>query len=260
MTEYRKIAALGSSYAAGPGISPVVNRPAMRSGRNYAHVVAARAKAELVDLTVSGATTATILDTPQRVLFTTFAPQITLLPADADLVTITAAGNDLHYLGSAIRLATYFTVDRLLGGRLRRRRPAPLPRATPQELAAATEGLTRIATQAAQRAPHARIVLVGYLPMVGAATTALRDVPFDGATIQALTTLHDELTQVFADAAQRAQVDLIQSSTLGAGHELGTAEPWIYPLQPPHRFPRSFHPTAAGMQAVGDAISRHIGL
>ena len=32
MTEYRKIAALGSSYAAGPGVPPVVNRAAMRSG------------------------------------------------------------------------------------------------------------------------------------------------------------------------------------------------------------------------------------
>jgi len=128
MTDYRKMAALGSSYAAGPGISPVVNRPAMRSG------------------------------------------------------------------------------------------------------------------------------------MVGAATSPFDDVPFDAATIQALTILHEQLTEVFADAAQHTQADLIEASKLGKGHELGTAEPWIQPLHPPHRLPSSFHPTAAGMKAVGDAISRHIGV
>jgi lysophospholipase L1-like esterase len=90
MTTIRRIAALGSSYAAGPGIPPVVNRAAMRSGRNYPHLLADALGAQLTDLTVSGATTSTILDTSQRV-----PPQLTQLPADADLVLITAAGNDL---------------------------------------------------------------------------------------------------------------------------------------------------------------------
>ena len=79
MTEYRKIAALGSSYAAGPGVPPVVNRAAMRSGNNYSHVLSRMIGAELTDLTVSGATTSTILDAPQRVGLTKFAPQIASL-------------------------------------------------------------------------------------------------------------------------------------------------------------------------------------
>ena len=36
MTAPRRIAALGSSYAAGPGIPPVVDRAAMRSGDHTA--------------------------------------------------------------------------------------------------------------------------------------------------------------------------------------------------------------------------------
>jgi lysophospholipase L1-like esterase len=194
------------------------------------------------------------------VLFTTFTPQITLLPQDADLVSITASGNDLGYLGSAIRLGVYFTADRFAGGRLRRRRPAPLPTATPQQLTAATAGLTRVATEVSRRAPQARVILVDYLPMVSAATVPFGDVPFDAATIHALAVLHEQLTEVFAEAARRAQVDLIEASKLGSGHELGTAEPWISPLQPPHRLISSFHPTVDGMRAVGDAISRHIGV
>jgi hypothetical protein len=65
---YRHVAALGSSFAAGPGIPPIVDRFALRSGRNYAHVLADRLGERLTDLTVSGATTTNILERPQRVL------------------------------------------------------------------------------------------------------------------------------------------------------------------------------------------------
>jgi hypothetical protein len=34
---YHLIAALGSSFAAGPGIEPVADAAAMRSQKNYAH-------------------------------------------------------------------------------------------------------------------------------------------------------------------------------------------------------------------------------
>ena len=65
MSTYRQIAALGSSFAAGPGIKPVEDFSAMRSKRDYLHLLADHLGATLIDLTVSGATTTTILDTPQ---------------------------------------------------------------------------------------------------------------------------------------------------------------------------------------------------
>ena len=100
----RHLAALGSSFAAGPGIEPVADRLAMRSVRNYAHIVATRLGLRLTDLTVSGATTVTILSEPQRVLWRRFPPQVSWLPVDADVVTVTAGGNDLGYLATMIRL------------------------------------------------------------------------------------------------------------------------------------------------------------
>ena len=103
MSEYRQIAALGSSFAAGPGILPVEDPAAMRSTRNYAHLLADRLDADLVDLTVSGATTATILDTPQTTMTgVQYPPQIQGLPAQADLVTVTAGGNDLKFAASML--------------------------------------------------------------------------------------------------------------------------------------------------------------
>src|SRR3954471_24449688 len=65
---YRRYVALHSSYAASPGIDPVIDRAAGRSGRNYPHLPAHVLCAELTDATVGGATTATILETHQRTL------------------------------------------------------------------------------------------------------------------------------------------------------------------------------------------------
>ncbi|MGK4218739.1 SGNH/GDSL hydrolase family protein [Kocuria marina] len=256
MTTYRKVAALGSSYAAGPGIPPIENRAAKRSGNNYPHVVARALGAELVDLTVSGATTSTILDTAQRVRRVEFEPQIASLPADADLVLVTAAGNDMNYIGSAMKLAAYFTIDRYTGHRLRRWKPPVLPAPTAQQLDSAVEGLARIVTEARLRASAARVVLVDYLPMVGEHTVPFRDVPFDEEAIDALASVHEQLTGVFTTAAERTGADVVRASQLGVGHELGSATPWIQPLRPLHRLSDSFHPTSDGMNAIAEDLLR----
>lgn len=65
-TKRLHITALGSSFAAGPGIPPQINRMAGRSSNNYAHLLAARLGADPTDLTVSGATLNNILLEPQQ--------------------------------------------------------------------------------------------------------------------------------------------------------------------------------------------------
>jgi hypothetical protein len=56
------VVALGSSFAAGPGIDPILDRAAGRSGRKYPHLLADRLGAGITNLAVSGATTGTILE------------------------------------------------------------------------------------------------------------------------------------------------------------------------------------------------------
>ena len=153
-----RMVALGSSFAAGPGIPPVVDRAAGRSGRNHAHLVAARLGASLVDATVSGATTETVLRQRQRVGLRRFPPQVDLVPTDADLVTVTAGGNDLGYLGAVLTTAL---VGRL--GRWRLTSPVStfarsrreLRPVTAQQKQAATTGLVSIVTRVRERAPEA---------------------------------------------------------------------------------------------------------
>ena len=50
--------ALGSSFASGPGIEPIIDAGCGRSGNNYAHLVAERLGYDLVDVSSGGATVA----------------------------------------------------------------------------------------------------------------------------------------------------------------------------------------------------------
>src|SRR5271155_3280603 len=89
--------AMGSSFAAGPGLTPrapVSPRRAGRSAGNYAHLVAGALGLDLHDMTSSGATTGDILQPSaggQRA-------QLDAVTPATRLVTITAGGNDVGYL------------------------------------------------------------------------------------------------------------------------------------------------------------------
>ena len=257
--EYRHVAALGSSFASGPGIEPIEDRAARRSARNYPHLLAETLGAALTDLTVAGATTATIIDTPQRSLLRKFPPQLDGLPGTADLVTITAGGNDLNYIGAMTRLAV---AARLAGNVLTRqlsslmsRTGVPVPSRDDVELAAAN--LVRIVEAVTQHASGAHIVLVDYLTVIGEHTTTSDETPFPASTLDVLRRLGDTVSEVFTLAAGKTGATLVPMRELSAGHALGSAAPWVTGMPArlrdlSERAP--FHPNATGMRAVADAI------
>lgn len=234
----------------------------MRSARNYPHLLAERLGAKLTDLTVSGATTATILDIPQRMRGHVFPPQIQGLPADADLVTITAGGNDLQYAASMIasgyagRLSSR-ALTRPLGVLLGRR---GVPSPAPADVDRAAAGLARIAEEARAKAPGTRVLLVDYVTILGPGTVPGRDVPFDAATLDALRRLGDKVTDAFAAAAERSGAELVRVSDRSREHALGSADPWSSGLPPRLRdLASAFHPNAAGMHGITAAILAHLG-
>ncbi|MBK3572674.1 SGNH/GDSL hydrolase family protein [Streptomyces sp. MBT65] len=260
---FRHVAALGSSFAAGPGIEPIADRAAGRSTRNYPHLLAERLGAELTDLTVSGATTETVLDVPQRRMKRQFPPQLRALPARADLVTITVGGNDLHYaagmfaLGIAGRVSSYAWVRPL--SRLLPRPQAPTR--TPDAVEGAAANLARVVDAVRDRTPGARILLVDYLTVIGPDTRYSREAPFDQTAIDGLRRLGDQVSRMFELAASRSGAELVRMGERSRGHALGSADPWVTGL--PDRLRRlrtqaPFHPNADGMRAVADAVAEHL--
>lgn len=262
MSGYRHLAALGSSFAAGPGIPPVVDTAARRSGRNYAHLAAAALGAQVTDLSVSGATTATMLERPQRVGRRTFPPQISRVPPDADLITITGGGNDLHYVGSLLKCAAVWSMRRNRWvGSVARRFPAPQAvEPGDADVQRTADGLARVVDAVRTRAPAARVVLVDYLTLLGPDTSPGRDVPLDGPTLERFAAVGFDVARAFERAAGSSGAELVQASAISTAHALGSAEPWVNGWNPrAGGLASSFHPNEAGMQAVADAVVDTVG-
>ena len=259
--KYARMVALGSSFAAGPGIEPVEDRGAGRSARNYPHLVAEALGAQLVDATVSGATTATILDVAQRVAVRRFAPQIESVTAGTDLVTITAGGNDLDYLSGVISTALLQQLWRRRATRhaaraIRARRP--LAAVTTAQEEATALGLTHIVETVRNRAPGARIVVVDYLSIFGEDSLPRDARPFRAGEVAHFRTVASALSRAIQTAANRTGADLVPESAFGRDHGIGSSQPWVNGLQPVRRLGSSFHPNAAGMAAVADAVIQKV--
>jgi lysophospholipase L1-like esterase len=250
-------AALGSSFAAGPGIEPIVDVSAMRSGNNYPRQLARLLQADLTDLTVSGATTATILHQPQTTVWgTEFPPQLDGLPDPVDLVTVTAGGNDLQYM-AAMLFTAWNRVDpggpmaTLIGAELADALRAPSPALVERTAA----GLTQIVTRIRARAPRARVLLVDYLTIIGPTTEPAPGVPFDTGEIDTFRAIQTALETAYQAAAEHSRAELVRVSAISRDHALGSPHPWIFPFAPDPAAAGSFHPNAAGMAAVAAAVA-----
>lgn len=238
--------ALGSSYAAGPGIPPRAQeapRLAGRSRKNYPHLVAARARLRLTDVTSSGATCDHLLRKPQ------FGqpPQIQAVDNATDLVSVTIGGND-------IGLTQY---------RLAHRLPLPLRLIPPiarmgdetgvnHRLHTIEQRLSEVLEAIAERAPLACILVVNYLSLLGPGSPT--DPPVDRNYRQFAESLAAHTTS----AADRAGTELIDARTPSLDHPSGSPGAWTvdtyFPIPGRHDLTAPFHPTAAGMAAVAELI------
>jgi lysophospholipase L1-like esterase len=258
----RTIAALGSSFAAGPTIEPVDDVEAMRSTRNYPHLLADHLGAALVDLSVSGATTANILTTPQVTMTDrVFPPQIDGLPADADLVTITAGGNDLQFIGSMLFAAwSQHEPGGQLTQMLGQGFPGGIPTITDDDIEATAKGLAGVVAAAQERATRARVVLVDYLTVVTEHTPTGTSTGFTDQELALFLRTQAALAQAYRIAADRSGAEVLAASTISTDHGLGSDEPWVFGFQPVMaKTAGSFHPNEAGMRAIADELGRMVG-
>jgi lysophospholipase L1-like esterase len=254
---YSQYVALGSSFAAGPGIEPVLDPRAMRSGRNYPHFIAEDLGVTLTDVTVSGATTATILEKQQRVLTKRFDPQIEAVRPSTDLVTITVGGNDLGYLNALLGFAASNRVsDRWYGGPVAWlvRKLFSAKDITDELVADTTDSAVRIVEEVRRRAPDARVVLVDYVPIVDENTMHSDAVPLNDVEVAFARHVSATLSDIYVAAGTRTGAEVVSASSFEPGHGVGSARPWVYGFRPNGRLGASFHPTADGMRAAANLV------
>lgn len=240
--------ALGSSFAAGPGVGPNTPETPSRCGRgmlNYPNLLAARLKLLLTDATCSGATTEHVLGPWKEV-----PPQIESVKADARLVTITIGGNDVNFVGNIFAAAC-------------ERMSSPDPRCQKWRdigedvWKGDEERMRRIVREVRLRAPQARIVFVDYitvLPPKGSCAS----LPISDMRMKQSRDAARRLAKLTGRVAREEGAEVFRFSALSKRHAPCSAEPWSNGLTAPEGDGIPIHPNRAGHAAAAEAIARFL--
>ena len=251
----QRYVALGSSMAAGPGITPRVPgspRAAMRSARNYPHLLSTDLGLDLVDVSYSGATTANVLSEPQL----GSPPQVEALDGTEDVVTVTIGGNDIGYV-PGLFVATLPGVVRALpviGGRLR---GALHPDAREEALLRVADSLRTVGTTLRERSPKARILFVEYLTLMP--PPGEKAWPLKAKHVDLARHLADRLVEITSEAAAETGCEVVPVAEASRAHHAWSDDPWtVGAAVPLPGRPLAYHPNAAGMRAVATLLRDHL--
>jgi lysophospholipase L1-like esterase len=243
--------AMGSSFAAGPGIparAPGSPRRAGRSSGNYAHLVARRLGLDLHDVTYSGATTGDIL----RPSAAGQPAQLEAVTPGTRLVTITAGGNDVGFLPRLTLTSLPWPV-RALPRVTARAAEFGNSRATDERFAQLELSLTTIGRRLQDRAPGCRVLFVDYLTILppegeDRSTPPPPQIAAWGRAIAA------RLSTTTRAAAEAAGCEYVAASAASADHHAWSATPWTRRFHLSLRGGAPYHPDAAGMAAVAGLV------
>ena len=250
--------ALGSSYAAGPGVGrkDTSGGNCARSLDNYAHQLAAKRGLNIVDVSCSGATTDQILTRSQA----GFAPQIESVTADTALVTMTIGGNDISYIGNL--LGKSCRDEALKEGKTGSSCTLVSEASVAQKIVELPGKLDAVIAAVRQRAPRATIVMVNYLPVLPH-TGICSGIALSTEDAAAIRRTYDKLATIEKNQAQANGVIFIPSAHIGQGHDACSASPYTAtyhpPVTPTWSSPAAYHPTIAGMRAMANAIDKALG-
>ncbi|MER6978092.1 SGNH/GDSL hydrolase family protein [Streptomyces carpinensis] len=243
--------ALGDSYASAPLVPTQVDATCLRSDRNYPSLVARSRAATLTDVSCSGATTADMTAAQDGV-----PPQLDALDRGTDLVTVTIGGNDIGFstvLGTCVQLMSSDPA----GAPCRSRFAGGGTDQISDAIAQTGPKVARVLRDIHRRAPHARVVVVGYpdlFPEDGVGCTS-KSVPLAARDFAWLRDKEKELNAMLVRQARHGRAQYVNTYTPTVGHDLcrPAGERWIETFAP--ETPAApVHPNAAGEGAMATAV------
>lgn len=247
--------ALGDSAAAGPLIPNQIlpQLGCFRSDHNYAHLTAKAIGADVLrDVTCSGAKT-TDMYQAQRTALGTVSPQLDAVGADTTLVTVQIGANDVgltDFIQDCLNLlpppvGDYCYDDYQSDGRDEWR----------VKTDALRPALVRLAGEISDRAPQARLFVVGYATYArpGGCYPTVPIMPKDADYVGATLTYFNRMLAEQAAAAGVGFIDL-QSPSVGHDPCASPSRRWIEPYVPANPA-TPFHPNANGMRGFATAVT-----
>jgi lysophospholipase L1-like esterase len=245
--------AMGSSFAAGPGIGRPADDPPDRCGRsadNYAHQLARRRGLELVDVSCGGAVTVSILGP-----WNGHAAQIEAVTPATRLVTVTIGGNDVGYMSGLTAASCRTLATRKADAEALAKCPA-VSRPTEADFVRLAAAMNEIATEVHARAPKAKLVFVDYLAVLPATGTCAAT-PLSPADADASRETARRVVEITRRTSRERGAVVVSASALSVGHDVCGASPWMNGFPTPPGV-AAYHPNLAGMTAVAAALERQL--
>ncbi|MBJ7336884.1 MAG: SGNH/GDSL hydrolase family protein [Mycolicibacterium sp.] len=249
--------AMGDSAAAAPLVPPQA-QPAgcLKSGNDYPSVLARRiGAASFADVTCSGARTENLVSRSQPTRTGEVPPQLDAVTADTQLVTVTIGGNDVDLPATAMKCrqptldVPPCSSDLVVDG----------VDTISQAIDSRADGWTALVGAIRDKAPAARVILVGYGTYVrpeGCFPTQPIN-PVDAAYFQSKV---DEVDGRLQQVAAEAGVEFFDTRPLSVGHDICAApqDRYIEGFAP-ERPAAPLHPNGAGAAAFGSALADYVG-
>lgn len=252
---------LGDSYVSGPLIPSQVNLGCLRSNHNYPSLVAAaRGISAFADASCGGATTADMTQSQADGPVIVNGPQLNAVTSADSLVTLGIGGNDIGFVDiiatcAAESLTSPFgspcTAHYTSGGTDR----------LAAEIDATAPKVAAVLQAVHQRAPHAKVVVVGYpdiLPEYNDGCWPLEPIAY--GDVSYLRATEKRLNSMLAEAAAANSAQYVDTYTPTIGHDVCQAPgtKWIEGLVP--TAPAApFHPNAQGEAAMARAVEGALG-
>ncbi|MFE8947180.1 SGNH/GDSL hydrolase family protein [Streptomyces sp. NPDC007856] len=243
--------ALGDSYTSGPGIPQQVDANCARSDHNYPSLVAGRRQVSTFkDVSCAGATTAEMWQAKG-----TNAPQLDAVRRDTDLVTVQIGGNDVGF-GPIISTCAHLAAQDPTGNPCERSYEASGYDQLALAIVQAAPKVDRVLRAVHARAPHARVVVVGYpdlLPDDG--SSCFPQVPFAQKDFPYLRDTEKRLNLMLRLVAGVNRAEYVDTYGPTVGHDMckAPADRWIEPLRPAAPAAPA-HPNARGEEAMAQAV------
>ncbi|MFF4651975.1 SGNH/GDSL hydrolase family protein [Streptomyces sp. NPDC001380] len=264
--------ALGDSYTSGPRIPPQHGTPegCERSGRNYPALVARALRvpaADFRDVSCSGAVIAD-LASPQGVPGGANPAQFSALSPRTALVTVGIGGNDVGFIQVLTRCVQAGVMRGLGlgGGSAAPCRDSYTPAGLgllQRRIDTAGRDLEAALGEVRRRAPHARVLVLGYPELVPASGAGTACSSLMGLAPGDVAFLHDHerrLDAALRRAAGAAGARYVDTRTPSRGRDACSpaAVRWIEPLSPASAA-APVHPNARGERGMADAVLRSLG-
>ena len=250
---FQRYVALGDSYTAAPLVPDTdTTNGCLRSTNNYpALVAAALPGVELVDVSCSGADTASMVGF-QQTNEEAKPPQFDALTEDTDLVTLGIGGNDFNLFGTLVGTCVQLRSSDPTGSPCSDRYSDGASDELTQQLDDIRSHVAATVAGIRARAPKAKVVVVGYpqiIPSRGSCPDllplAIGDYPFARRVSAGLA------AAVKRGARDATFVDLFGPS---AGHDICSSDPWINGANTDPARALAFHPFAAEQQAAAELV------